>query len=142
MILWTDKEKAVLLKENTSSEAIKKYYEVFPQSNRVKSSLYTYWWWRKQEEKKKFEKSSSELEKVEPEVVHARIVEANIFEPGDSVRYTRGSLLLSPIGVVIDASKRKSIPERSQKMQVRFDNYNVRDVYCCDYTIVLKGGRG
>lgn len=154
MIEWSDKEKKVLLKEKTSKEAIEKYYEAFPRSNRKKSSLYTYWWWRKQEEKKKiesFEKKviSGSIKVVKKETVkkiveqvHATIIDYNetpIFEPGDSVRYTRGSLILSPIGIVMDATKKKGIPEKSQKMKVRFDNYNVRDVYCCDYTIVMKG---
>lgn len=160
MIPWTDKEKKVLLKEDTSAKAIEKYYEAFPRSNRKKDNLYTYWWWRKQEEKKKFGGSLSKpVEKIvkesvnivkkqivdkvkkDLEQVHATIAEYNEipnFEIGDSVRYARGSALLSPIGIVTNAEKKQGIPARSQKMKVRFDNYNVREVYCCDYIIVVK----
>jgi hypothetical protein len=165
VIGWSDEEKDVLMSSATSKEAIEKYFKKFPRSNRTKSSLYTYWWWRKQEEKKKgVTKPAEEIKKVKKDLteefgkdtdklvatptkntVRARIVESFeklSFEPGDSVRYTRGSLILSPIGIVIDASKKKGIPEKSQKMKVRFDNYNVREVYCCDYTIVMKGRKG
>jgi len=153
MMIWTDKEKAVLLKENTSSEAIKKYYEKFPQSERNKSSLYTYWWWRKQEEKKKFEESLPEpvqkivrstinivtkavVEKVKKDIeqVHASITEC--IAVGDMVKFSRTPD--APVGTVISMEAKRNMPAMSQRMKVRFGNYYVRDVYVCDYKIVSK----
>lgn len=189
MMEWSKEEKKIVMGAPSSGEAVARYFSKYPNSERNKSSIYTYYWWRKQQEEKKsvevvkkidistkdypktstklvdvtkaFEKNKAPIEnvvaksvevvkkaviksvikKVEKQikenVIHAEIVDSN-FELGDSVRYTRGSALLSPIGVVVDASKRHGIPARSQKMKVRFDNYNVREVYCCDYMIVMK----
>lgn len=184
MIEWSDKEKAILLKEDTSKKAIEKYFEEFPSSNRSKSSLYTYWWWRKQQEKKKFENSLSKpmvkiinasisvireavvdkvgkeivegIEKKEawktnftipvkkypgippnaPEVVHASIVDNDIIEVGDMVKFARTPD--APVGVVKSIEMKRNIPALSQQMKVRFGNYYVRDVYVCDYKIVSK----
>ena len=156
MIDWSEKEKSVLLKEDTSKEAIKKYYEAFPRSERTKSSLYTYWWWRKQEEKKKLttmkkpvEKTSAkkvkkeiaeefgkDTDKIITSVVHTRIVSNNVIEVGDMVKYARTPD--APVGIVVSMEDRKGIPKMSQKIKVRFRNYYMRDVYICDYKIVRK----
>ena len=161
MIPWSDKEKAVLLKEKTSAEAVKKYFEKFPQSERTKSSLYTYWWWRKQEEKKNILGPLAKIvdasintvkdivaEKVKKEivkeikhninVVHASITGNDTIEVGDMVKFKRTPD--APVGVVINADKKRNIPTMSQTMKVRFGNYYVREVYVCDYKLVKKGG--
>ena len=151
MIPWTDKEKAVLLKEKTSAKAIEEYFKKFPKSERTKSSLYTYWWWRKQEEKKKLlgplakivdasikVLTKAVVEKVTKEVVHASITENDTIEVGDMVKFKRTPD--APVGLVVNADKKRNIPTMSQTMKVRFGNYYVREVYICDYKLVSKGG--
>jgi hypothetical protein len=116
---WSTREKKIIWTSITSTEAIEKYFEAYPDSERSKSSIYTYWWWR----------HHPDTTRRNSDNMPAR---ADI-EPGDYVRYSRGSKLLSPIGIVIGMLKSRD------KMKVWFDTYNMRDVYCCDYTVVIKG---
>jgi hypothetical protein len=121
---WSTNEKKIMMTSITSTEAIQKYFRVYPNSDRSRSSVYTYWWWRHH-----------------PDIPERDMDDtANInIEPGDYVQYSRGSRILSPIGVVIDTIIKRNNPMRLQKIKVQFDNYNIRDVYACDYTIVQKG---
>ena len=81
--------------------------------------------------------STDIIKNIVVEKVNEEILNKDIIEVGDMVKYARTPD--APVGIVISVEQKKSIPMMSQKIKVRFGNYYVRDVYICDYKIVKKG---
>jgi hypothetical protein len=73
------------------------------------------------------------------EVVHAKVVDNDVIEVNDMVKFSRTPD--APVGIVVSIEARRNIPILARRMKVRFGNYYVRDVYICDYKIVSKGGK-
>jgi len=91
------------------------------------------------EKKKPWTTNFTPPTKLYPDVVHARVVENDVIEVGDMVKFSRTPD--APVGIVLSVEKKRNIPTMSQMVKVRFGNYYTRDVYACDYKIVSKGAK-